>query len=144
MNNSVKACAAEMSKSVETDEYVKFIACESTPVAMTTRKIERASDCDRELLVIRECLVNGKWYKLPNEEYLPVRNELSAIGKLVLWGTRMVIPKALREQILTLGHDGHPGILSMKSRLRTVVYWPGKDREIEKFCRSCYGCQLVS
>ena len=73
-----------------------------------------------------------------------MRNELSAIGKLVLRGTRMVIPNALREQILTLGHDGHPGIVSIKSRLRTMKNWPGIYREIEKFCRSCYGCQLVS
>ncbi|MCW4310601.1 MAG: DDE-type integrase/transposase/recombinase [Candidatus Thiodiazotropha endolucinida] len=32
----------------------------------------------------------------------------------------------------------------MKRRLRTVVYWPGIDKDIEKFCKSCYGCQLVS
>ena len=61
-----------------------------------------------------------------------MRNELSPIGKLVLRGTRIVIPKALREQILKLGHDGYPGIVSMKSRLRSMVYWPGIDREIEK------------
>ena len=73
-----------------------------------------------------------------------MRNELSAIGKLVLLGTRIVILEALREQILILGHDGHPGIVSMKRRLRTMVYGPGIDREIEKFCRNCYGCQLVS
>ena len=56
LNNSVKAHAADMSKSVETDECVKFVARESTPVAMTTREIERASDRDPELLAIRECL----------------------------------------------------------------------------------------
>ena len=50
-----------MSKSVETDEYVKFVARESTPVALTTRTIERASDRDPELLAFRESLVNGKW-----------------------------------------------------------------------------------
>ena len=61
LNNSVKARAADMSKSVETDEYVKFVARESTPVALTTRAIERASDRDPELLAFRESLVNGKW-----------------------------------------------------------------------------------
>ena len=88
-----------MSKKFEKDEYVKFVARESTPVAVATREIERASDRDPELLSFRACLVNGKWYKLPYKEYLPVRNELSAIGKLVLRGTRKVIPKAFREQM---------------------------------------------
>ena len=32
----------------------------------------------------------------------------------------------------------------MKRRLRTNVYWPNMDKEIEKYCKSCYGCQLVS
>ena len=37
LKNSVKARAADMSKSVETEENVKFVARESMPVAMTTR-----------------------------------------------------------------------------------------------------------
>ena len=121
-------------KTVESEEYVKFVACESTAVAMTTGEMERASDKDPELIVVRDCLLNGKWDKLPYKEYLLIRNELSAIGKLVYRGTRIVIPRALREQYLTLGHDGHPGIVSMK-RLRTVVYWPGINKEIENVCK---------
>ena len=128
----------------ETNEYVKFVARESTPVAMTTREIEEASDLDQELCAIRDCLTNGQWYKLKYTEYLPMRNELSAIGRLILRGTRIVIPKCLRERILSLGHDGHPGIVCMKRRLRTNVWWPNMDKEIEKYCKSCYGCQLVS
>ena len=31
----------------------------------------------------------------------------------------------------------------MKRNLRTKVWWPGIDRDAEKECRSCYGCQLV-
>ena len=84
---------------------------------------------------MRDCLLNGKWDKLLYKEYLLIRNELSAIGKLVLRGTRIVIPRALREQYLTLGFDGHPGIVSMKRRLRTVVYWPGINKEIENVCK---------
>ena len=35
---------------------------------------------------MRECLLNGKWDKITYKEYLPVRSELSAKGKLVLRG----------------------------------------------------------
>ena len=65
-------------------------------VALTTREIERASEHDPELKSVRECLLNGKWHALEFKEYLPVRSELSAIGKRVLHGTRIVIPKQLR------------------------------------------------
>ena len=52
--------------------------------------------------------------KLENKSYLLVRNELSIIGKLVLRGTRIVVPTNLRERVLHLAHEGHPGIVSVK------------------------------
>ena len=73
-----------------------------------------------------------------------MRGELSAIVKLVLRGTRIVIPKQLRCQVLELAHEGHPGIVAMKQRLRTKVWSPGIDKEVERACKTCHGCQLVS
>ena len=82
----------------ETEEYVKWVAQES--VVLTTRETERASEYDPELQSVRECLLNGKWYAIEFKEYLPMRNELSAIGNLALRGTRFVITKQLRIQVL--------------------------------------------
>ena len=31
----------------------------------------------------------------------------------------------------------------MKQNLRSKVWWPGIDNDVENFCRTCYGCQLV-
>ena len=128
----------------ETEEYVKWVAQESTPVSLTTREIERASEHDPELESVRECLLNGRWHAMEFKEYLPVRGELSAIGKLVLRETRIVLPKQLRCQALKLANEGHPGIVAMKQRLRTKVWWPGIDNEAEGVCKTCHGCQLVS
>jgi hypothetical protein len=36
--------------------YVKFVATELTPVAMTTREMERATEGDQELRPVRKCL----------------------------------------------------------------------------------------
>ena len=130
--------------SSETSEaYVRFVAEEATPVAMTTREIERASEHDPELIAVRECLLTGKWDTIEYKQYLPVRTELCAIGMLVLRGTRIVVPSELRDRVKSLGHEGHPGVVGMKTRLRAKVWWPGIDKEVEKHCKSCYGCQLV-
>ncbi|MCG8113536.1 MAG: RNase H-like domain-containing protein, partial [Candidatus Thiodiazotropha taylori] len=126
------------------NEYIRFVAEEATPKAISTKEIERASDDDSELSSIRECLLTNRWYSIENKQYLPVRFELSAIGKLVLRGTRIVIPESLRDRILTLAHEGHPGIVNMKKILRSKIWWPGIDRQVEQFCKSCYRCQLVS
>ena len=128
----------------QTEEYVKWVAQESAPVALTTREIEWASEHDPELKSVRECLLNGKWHALEFKEYLPVRGELSVIGKLLLRWTRIVILKQLRCQVLELAHEGHPGIVAMKQRLLTKVWWPGIDKEAERACKTCHGCQLVS
>ena len=59
-------------------------------------------------------------------------------------GTRIVIPESLRDRVLELGQEGHPGIEIMKQRLRTKVWWPEIDKDAERCCKSCYGCQMVS
>ena len=78
------------------------------------------------------------------KKYIPVSSELCLIGKLVLRGTRIVIPQVLRQQTLPLAHEGHIGIISMKQRLKSKVWWPGIDQETEKYCKTCNSCQLVS
>ena len=81
----------------QTEEYVKKVAEESTPVALTTREIERASENDPELQSVRECLLHGKWHDIEFKEYLPMRDALCAIGKLVLRGTQSFSTKGTSE-----------------------------------------------
>ena len=45
-------------------------------------------------------------------------NEISAVRNLVLRGTRIVLPTELRERVLELGYEGHPGIVVTKQRMR--------------------------
>lgn len=131
------------SQSDMSEEYINFVAREATPTAMTTREIEVESESDSELREIRDHMLDGQWHKTKYTEYLPVRNELSSIGHLVLRGTRIVVPTVLRGRVLQLAHEGHPGIVGMKQRLRSKVWWPGIDKAVENYCKSCHGCQLV-
>ena len=124
----------------DAQEYIRFVAEQATPGAMRTREIECASEQDPDMQEICEKLRDGQWHKLNCKMYLPMRNELSSIGHLVLHGTRIMVPKVLHDQMLDLAHEGHPGIVSMKSRLRSKVWWPGIDKAIEGFCKHCYGC----
>ena len=126
------------------DEFVRFVAVTATPQAMTTREIEEASAEDRGFVELRQCIKDGNWKGDQHKQYIPVCSELCVIGKLILRGTRIVIPSKLRSRVLSLAHEGHPGIVSMKQRLRSKVWWPGIDKDTEKFCKTCYGCQLVS
>ena len=121
-----------------------MIAEESTPVVLTAKEVERASEEDPELTSVRHYIQSGDWSQCKMPHFLCVKNELCVLGKLVLRGTRIVIPQSLRKQVLHLAHEGHQGIVKMKSRLRTKVWWPKMDTDAERICKSCHGCQVVS
>ena len=52
----------------ETEEYIRFVASQATPRAMTTRQVEESSYKDAELTQVRKCieLVSGQIYTVPN------------------------------------------------------------------------------
>ncbi|KAJ8018643.1 hypothetical protein HOLleu_43268 [Holothuria leucospilota] len=124
------------------EEHIWLVAQNAAPVAIPIKKIEYESGIDPELTLVRDCVQEGKWSDIPCA-YKMVRSELAVVGKLVLRGNRIVIPKVLRSQVVELAHEGHQGIVKSKQRLRTKVWWPGVDREIEKKCKTCHGCQVV-
>lgn len=128
----------------ETEEYVRFVTIEVTPRAMKTRDVEESSHHDEELTHVRKCIETGDWANPHCAKYLPVRDELCAIGHIVMRGTKMVIPTELRQEVVAIAHEGHVGMTGTKLRLRTKVWWPGLDKDVEKFVRACSGCQLVA
>ena len=79
-----------------------------------------------------------------DKSFRKVLGELCTVGQIVLRGTRIIIPAALRPQVLRIAHEGHLGIVGTKQRLRTKVWWPGLDKDIDQHCKACYGCQLVA
>ena len=126
----------------DAEEFIRFAAETLTPAAMSVQEVEEESWFDPEISQLRECITTGKWDNAPPQNKA-VRNELSIIGKLVLRGTRLLIPAKLRNRVVDLAHEGHQGLTKTKQRLRSNVWWAGIDREVEAKCKTCHGCQLV-
>ncbi|XP_026581555.1 uncharacterized protein LOC113454394, partial [Pseudonaja textilis] len=59
----------------------------------------------------------------------------------ILWGDRVVIPETLRDRVLALLHEGHPGVVKMKALARSYAWWPGTDKQIETWVAVCSKCQ---
>lgn len=62
-------------------------------------------------------------------------SELCFYKNILLRGNKIVIPTKLRQLILEAADEGHPGIVAMKQRLRTKVWWPKIDYDTEKFVK---------
>lgn len=58
----------------------------------------------------------------------------------IVFNYRIVVPPKYREYILRELHEGHLGVVKMKSIARNYVYWPGLDADIESMCRACAAC----
>lgn len=54
-----------------------------------------------------------------------------------------MIPEKLKTVILTELHASHAGIVKMKATARSFFWWPGIDKEIEEFGKSCPDCIRV-
>ncbi|XP_058826785.1 uncharacterized protein K02A2.6-like [Topomyia yanbarensis] len=76
--------------------------------------------------------------------YRIISSELCDVGGVLVRGDRIVIPTLLRRRVLDIAHDGHPGMRMMKSYLRSAVWWPKLDSDVETYVKKCRGCTLVT
>ena len=60
---------------------------------------------------------------------------------LLLKPQKIIIPKALRHEMLGRIHIGHMGVQKFKERALDVLFWPGMCKEIETFVEKCLTCQ---
>ena len=74
------------------------------------------------------------------QEFKKYSSSLSVVDDCLINGNRVVIPEAMRKQILDILHLGHFGMQKMKQLARSAVYWPHIDSQIEDACRCCTAC----
>lgn len=112
---------------------------------LTAEAIAKASKRNLTLSRVAEFTLNG-WPSECADDLKPYyvrRWELSLEQGCVTWGSRVIIPDALRDRVLDLLHEEHPGASRMKMLARSFVWWPGLDQAIEKYVQRCKICQAV-
>ena len=111
--------------------------------AVTFSRVEKASESDEEICNLRRFLLEDDGSnRLPEElsHYNRYRDRLSVLGSCVMYDRRVLVPSALRKEVLKGLHAAHQGVVSMSNRAQQVVFWPGifKDLEIVRAtCRDC-------
>ena len=125
-------------------DWVREIVEKSVPAALTPKEIEQASHGDEELSLVRRFVRFGNWSQYTVPSYLHVKDELCVYGELLLRGKRMVVPRILPDRVMKIAHEIHQEVVKTKNRLRSKVWWPNMDSDVEKLCKVCCGCQVVS
>ena len=109
------------------------------------KKYVKATKQNEELAVVSRYIVDG-W---PNcrkmcanraMAYWNFRNEFSVVDGVVFYGDRLVIPVALRVELLGALHQAHQKVTKTLQRACQTVSWPGIKRKIEEMGLACESC----
>ncbi|XP_075743755.1 uncharacterized protein LOC142802662 [Rhipicephalus microplus] len=107
----------------------------STPMKV---RLEKKTRNDPYLSEVRERISRGDAVE---GELKPFAGVLSVVEGTLLKGCKVVIPKAMRAEILRRIHYGHLGLNKCKARARRLAFWPGLSSAINSFIRGCSTCQ---
>ena len=96
--------------------------------------LAKETDKDEILVTLKAQIIKG-WPEHRDEcprnlvDYWNYRDELSILDGLVLKGTRIIVPKQCRNDLLDKIHEGHFGVDRTKLQARDSVYWPSINRD---------------
>lgn len=148
-NGTVQSAAGQFDDGNKEDEsssvdlacYVNFITSGDLPLTLDTVRKETLRD-----QVLQKVLLFLKtgWPRKCNDNevspYWKCRSQFSHENGCLLRGHRLVVPKTLRERVLSELHNSHLGICKTKQEARSRFWWPNVDREIESFIGNCEIC----
>jgi hypothetical protein len=118
-------------------EQIKNLPVSNKEIQIETRK-------DKTLALVHDFVLNGWPQTYNNGELAPYyarRDELTVSQGCLMRGIRVVIPTKLCSQVLDQIHEGHLGVVKMKSFARSPVWWPGIDKDRESLAKKCGCCQ---
>ena len=68
------------------------------------------------------------------------RDELTIQNGILIKGMKVVIPQALKHEMIKRTHSSHLGIEASLRKARDMIYWPGMNADIRDFIGQCSTC----
>ena len=109
-------------------------------------EIKKATEADPVLCEAINLTING-WpthaRELPTQlhDLFSIRSHLSVAERLLLYDSRIVIPKVMQNEILEVIHQGHQGVSKCRERANNAVWWFGINAAIKDRVARCAHCQ---
>ena len=113
--------------------------------SVTGKQFKLWTSCDPVLAKVWDKVLQG-WVDTSDPDLQPYqcrKQELSIEDGCVLWGNRVVVPPPGRAKIIDALHEGHPGMVRMKSLAQCHVWWPSMELELEQKVKECALCQIM-
>ena len=108
-------------------------------------QIQTSTAHDPVLQVLKTTVLTG-WPESREEtpiairDYWNYREEITLHNGILFKNQRVIIPKAMRSEILSRVHSSHQGIASCLRKAKDIVFWPGMNVTIKEMVTSCSVC----
>ena len=125
------------------EHEISFISGVKTPIDMQRIKEESAKDSQQNLLkdtIFRGWPAARKNIPFEIQEYWNIRCDLVLDDGVILKGNRILIPVALRDEVLKAIHTAHQGEVKSLLLARESVFWPGITNDIKQMVKQCPQC----
>ncbi|KAL8582115.1 hypothetical protein ACOMHN_004035 [Nucella lapillus] len=74
------------------------------------------------------------------KQYWTNRQHFSIVNDILLFDSRIVIPREMRLEMLNRLHEGHLGIVKCRALAQTSIWWPYISSQIEDLVNKCSKC----
>ena len=131
----------------EVDIIDSVVASIEAIEAITFEKVKQEVQKDQEMLRLIDAITNLSDYdNFPDylSDYSKLREHLSVVDGVPMYGRRLIIPSNLRKSVLECLHSAHQCPVKMNDRARHSVYWPGITSDIENVRKACIYCNKNS
>ena len=133
----------ELNEDIEVMVHSMVTEIPASPEKIEELKKETAKD--EALSQLKKQMIEG-WpnhkHEVPQNIaiYWNIRHDLSEAEGLIFKDHQLVIPTAMRRDMLNLIHESHLGIEKCKSRARAILFWPGMSNDIYEKVSKCATC----
>lgn len=110
------------------------------------QEIKTATAHDDDLMELARVIMTG-WSDerqnspIQTRPYWTFRDELTVHDGIIYKGSQIIIPKALRRELLNRLHVSHSGNAAMMRRAQDAIFWPGLRADIKEVAERCDKCQ---
>ena len=135
----------EIPKIEEPEELIFHVNIVDNQV-ISCQTIKEHTDADANLTELKQYIVQGSPRKITNPvlcKFKSIIPSLSILDGCIMYNSRVFIPGSLRKHVLKLFHKEHPGITAMKKLVRSLIWYPGLDSDVESIVSTCNICQSV-
>ena len=128
----------------EIEVFLLAMTHETTAGALNFDELNSESAKDVVVLKVKQAVNDNNWNDNTLTVFKNCKDKLYFVENVLMREDRAFIPQATREKLLTVAHKCHPGVSKMKSKLRQRFWYPGIEKDMEKYVANCISCRLVS